>query len=263
MNELIRTIKIVGSIIRVSASRFTTYRASVFFVLMGILVWLCGELIYLEGLFGNIESLAGFSRTDMLLLLGINQMFFTVYDSIIMSQSGLDRLVITFDLDKYLLKPVNQMLFTTLDYVNFKGFVQIPTMAVIFFLAYSQGNYEVGIWNIVLFLISFMLGCVNLYLIQLLFQIVAFWVVNSDAKYLIGNSWGMMRFPREVFGRNILSLSLTYIIPILLIMNIPFHALVGDLDLWWIVIISLNSCLLYVVASFLWKRGVMRYCDVD
>lgn len=263
MNELIRTIKIIGRIIRMSAARFTTYRTSAFFVLMGMLVWTGGELIYLEGLFGNIESLAGFSRTDMLLLLGISQMFYMVYDSIICAKRDLDRLVVTFDLDKYLLKPVSQMLFTTLDYVNFKGFVHLPVIGGLFFLAYSQGNYEIGVSRVLLFLISFVLGCINLYLIQLLFQLVAFWVVFSDAKYLISESWGMMRFPREVFGRNSFSLILTYIIPILLIMNVPFHALLGDLDLRWIVIMALNSVGLYIVNSFLWKRGVMRYCDVD
>lgn len=263
MRDFTRTMKVIGMIIKISAARFTTYRVSTFFVLTGMIVWTGGELIYLEGLFGNIESLAGFGRSDMLLLLGISQMFYLVYDSVICSKRDLDRLVITFDLDKYLLKPINQMLFTTLDYVNFKGFVQLPIITGLLLLAYSQGNYEISLSSALLFVISFVLGCINLYFIQLLFQLAAFWVVNSDAKYLIAETWAMMRFPREVFGRNILSMVLTYIIPILLIMNVPFHALLGDLDLRWIGVMVLNSGFLYIVTSFLWKRGVMRYCDVD
>lgn len=263
MKRIKHTLKIIFTIFRLSFGKFTAYRLNLLFFLFSTFVWLATAFLFFEGIFGNVDSLVGYDKADMFLFLGIGQLVFVVWASVITATNDLDSLIRTYDLDIYLLKPVNQMLFTTLRRFNFDIVMSLFSASVNFVIAFRMKSYEITLINVMLFIVSFCLCMMVLYLIQLLFNLSYFWAPRSDAKYLANEFWNSMRYPIEIYGKNIFSFILTFVLPFLIIVNVPYHALVGDLEMWWLAVLCIYIFVIYIFTSWLWRVGVKRYCDVD
>jgi ABC-2 type transport system permease protein len=263
MKSIIKVLKIWLKIVKMSFARLSVYRLSFLLHLLGSLIWLVRQVVFFEALFLQIDLFAGYSKADMYLLLGINQLVYLIYTMVIVAKRNLGSLIRNFDLDNYLLKPVNSMLFVTLDRVRLEEIFMITGVIGNFAAAFAIEDYSINFWRIFLFLILFVLSLVNLYLVSLIFRLVAFWVVNSDFNYFLDQNWTMMRMPRDFLRNRLLSFIFTAVIPLLLLMNVPFQALAGGLEGEFITVLSANSIVLYFLSDFMWKQGVKNYCDVD
>lgn len=263
MKEITRTIKVVVQVIRISFSQFTEYRISFVFSLMSTLMWMGGMFMYYEGIFGNVDSLAGYEKADLLLLLAVSQFFAMMYFTVFGARFHLDDLIRNFDLDFYLLKPLNQMLYTTLSFVAVRNISVIVPTVLLFRAALTAKEYIIGVNEVIMFVVATVISLTCYYLLILVGQLVSFWVVNSDAKYIMAEVHDVLQLPQEMFPDTFLKRAIIFVVPLLLLTNVPFHALLGDLEWWMLGVLGVNAVITYVIASWMWRRGVARYCDVD
>lgn len=263
MREIMKTMKVILQVVRISFSQFTEYRVSFAFSLVSTLMWMAGMFIYYEGIFGNVDTIAGYDRADLLLLLAVSQFFAMMYFMVFGARFHLDDLIRDFGLDFYLLKPLNQMLYTTLSFVAVRNIaVIVPTM-LLFRTALLAKEYTIGISELVMFAVATVVSLTCYYLLILIGQLVSFWVINSDAKYIMSEVHDVLQLPQEMFPDTGLKRVLVFVVPLFLLTNVPFHALLGDLEWWMLAVLMVNAVVMYAVASRMWKRGVARYCDID
>jgi ABC-2 type transport system permease protein len=252
-------------VVKMSFAQISVYRLSLIFNVLGIAVWLFGQVLFFEAIFMRMDSFGGYSRGDMYLLLGINELFFYFYVSIIMvgRKRNLSNLIRNFDLDNYLLKPVNQMLFVTLDYVALDKVYLFVAVIVNTVIAFNIENYHIRLINILVFVLTCILSLINLYFLSLVFRFLSFWILDSELRFFIDRTWNLMRFPRTFIQNLPIQFLFTYVIPMLLLINVPFKALLGDLDIKWLGVLLGNTIFLYIIASIMWRMGVKGYCEVD
>lgn len=263
MKGLIKALKIYGNVVKLSLGGIFAYRASYLLSFFTSLIWVVSMFVFFEGIYGSVDSIAGYEKIDMVLLLGINQIFMMFFSMFISPGNSLDWFIRTYTLDNYLMKPVNQMVYSTLNNVKPVSILEVGTIVGLMVYVFSQKTYDVTVVGVLLFVVTFVLGCVSLYLIQLLLQLLSFWILDSGLQYFLSDLWNVMRVPSEVLGRGWVGFILTYVLPMLLIMNIPFHALIGDLNWIWVVVLAGNCVVMFLLAQFLWDRGVRKYCNIE
>jgi len=161
----------------------TAYPAENWANIFSTLLYVISYLIFLDVIFNNVTSLAGYTHNDMLFFTFIGQIaFFTLYTWSFENMSGLAESIRNGELDVLLTKPV-----PTLFYISTRTFTLVrlvrdafvPMLIIAFLIDWT--TLHLTFLSFVIGIIVFVCGQWAVHMLQFLLVMPAFWNGKSQA----------------------------------------------------------------------------------
>jgi ABC-2 type transport system permease protein len=161
--------------------------------------------------------------------------------------------------DFVLLKPVNAQFLATFRQVNFwqLGSVLIGVGLVLYTITLL--SLRVGIVEAGAFAITLAAGLLVIYAFWLFLVTLTFWFVRIDnIEQIIWQAYVAGKYPVDIYPRW-LRITLTYIIPVAIMITVPAQALTGRLEVKWMMTYIMVSLVAFIAATCFWRFGLKHY----
>lgn len=214
--------------------------------------------------FNHVTSIAGWSYHDMLVLIGV----FMLSQSLawILFKAGvhdLDTIIQKGELDGYLTKPIDAQFLVTIHRMDIvdagRSFVGIWLIIV----GMIHSSTENIFLHVPLFIILILLGQVVLYSIMLAVKIISFKSIQGWATNAI--SWRfheLAHYPTDIY-RGFVKMLYTFIVPLIFIVTVPAKALLGKIELEFIIGACVAAGVSLLIVRLLWNRALKTYSSAS
>ena len=266
MNSALQLLKIYRSFIHFRLRHALQYRFETFARILSDFVWNIVVFLIFQVVFYHTNSIAGWTAPEMKLFLAVA---FTISAllSIFMGDTlfRFPEYVNRGDLDSFILRPVPTLFFSTARHIDL-SFIASLIFAVLFFIyALSLQTEALPMLNWLCFWgFFFWSGLLSAVLLMLLFIMPSLWT-GSDHAF----SWLYWPFyevlvekPYQIFSPGI-KFVLSYVLPFSALISIPATALVQGPSLWLFFNAILVNVALFLLVTFLWKRGLRAYSSAS
>ena len=246
--------------LRVGTLNELQYRANFFIQLVQSLLALGTGLVVLALVFDRTDELGGWSRPQLLAVLGV----FTLMGGIIRSviQPNMQRLVEEIrlgTLDYLLLKPEDGQVLTSIRDVRIWQAVDIVVGAVVLVAAVVQLEPGVGWVEVTSFLGLLAVGAIAIYCFWLLLASAAFWLVRIDeVQELFTGVYRAGAYPIGIYP-GWLRVGLTFLVPLALAVTVPAEAITGRLEAGTVALALAVTATLVLVSRLVFRMGLRRY----
>jgi ABC-2 type transport system permease protein len=238
------------------------FRANFFIKLLVEALWLGILLVFYDVVFNQTSNVATWSREQYLFFVGCHYALSGIIETFFLENcTGFSELVRTGDLDRYLLRPIDeQFLITTrqMDWSTFPNVLQ--GVGVMAFALWSMPDWRFEWVPFVLFVGLFLCGVAMAYGFLLMLASTSVWMVRNQS--LLELWWlftTLMRYPREIFQTtawaNPIGVFFTYVVPVLIVVSVPAGTMVRLLD-WKLAALMVVCAVLTLAVS----RWYFRYC---
>jgi len=255
-------LKLIRLFARVSFQEEAAYRANFFLSLMVSALNLITGVIGIAVLFGQVETVNGWSFGATLALLSVYLMTGAlrnlVFGPSLESLSGMDGEVWSGRLDFTLLRPVNTQLLASFRKWRLFSLADLAFGAGVLIYALAELHQSLTWERIVMFVLALVAGVAILYAILLASSALVFWSPGVLFTWVFDGIFQLARYPLGMYP-GWLQLVLTWVIPVGMITTIPAGVLSGNISAWMLVGILGMAVLLTLAASWIFRIGLARY----
>ena len=260
MSSLARYTRIWLAQIRYSTVREMMFKSNFILWIVVELCWFAVLLSFIQFLYLQVKTVAGWNKWEMVLLVGTNQFVQQIFQTFLMiNLTKLPELIRTGRLDFFLAQPAPaQFLISTRNFEP--GSVVNALMGLIVCLvAFAHLGLRLSVAGLFLFPALVALGVLIHYSLMLMVMSLGFWMTRAsgfiNAYYSL---FQIARLPREAFFGFVL-FAFTWIVPLLLIANVPARTLLYGLDWRDLAEMALATGLLPTVSTLVFQAGLRRY----
>lgn len=229
-------------------------------------LWFVGQLVFINIIFSQVNQIGDWTKWQMVLLVGTHQIIGQIFQAFFYTNLvNIPELVRTGKLDFVLLQPVDGQF--TASFRQFGLDSIVNTLVGIGIVVYSLVRLQImpGFGQILLYIATVLLGVTIHYAIMFLLGSASFWIVRSQ-----GLIWGyyqvfsLARYPDVVF-RGVVKFMFSWIIPVVVVTNVPTRVLMTASSTPWLLIghLVLASALMIFVSRMVWKMGLNRYSSAS
>jgi ABC-2 type transport system permease protein len=255
-----RLIKLLWNYLKVGIANEFQYRINFFIQLLQSFIALAAGLIGLALVFSYTSQLGGWSRPELLLVMGIYILMGGVINTFI--QPNMDRLLSEIErgtLDFALIKPVDSQVLVSLRELSLWSLTDVIVGLAVVGVAIAQLRERVGIWQALGFVAALILGGILIYCFWLIITSIAFWVIHLHDFMLVFQAiYAAGRWPVSIYP-DWLRLGLTFLVPLAFAITVPAEALTGRLTPVTLLGAFAMTVLFAGLARLMWSLGVRRY----
>ena len=253
-------IKLALTYLRIGILNEMQYRINFFIQLLQSFISVATGLIGLSLVFGQVTTLAGWSRPELLAVMGVHLLMGGVIRSII--QPNMERLmddVRNGTLDFALTKPADAQTLVSVREFRFWQLVDVIVGMVVIGVAFYQLKGTFGVLQLLSFLAALIMGAVMLYCVWLMVTSISFWVIRvQEISNLFEGLYAAGRWPVGIYP-DWLRTGLTFLVPVAFAVTVPAEALTNRLS-GTSLLFALGMTLLFVILSRgLWRLGLSNY----
>lgn len=245
---------------RVGAMNELQYRVNFFVQLFQSAIALVTGLVGLAIVFSHTTQLGGWSRPELLAVMGVHILMGGLIQAIIqpnMQQVAED--VQRGTLDYVLTKPVDAQLLVSVRQIQIWQLVNVLIGLVVIGVALVELRAGLGLWQAAGFVVALLLGSLMIYSFWLMLTTVAFWVVRVDQMInLFEGVYAAGRWPVGIYPGWLQGL-LTFLMPVAFAVTVPAEALTNRLTLSTLGLAGLLAAGLLLLARFVWRTGLRSY----
>ncbi|MCO5218808.1 MAG: ABC-2 family transporter protein [Thermomicrobiales bacterium] len=252
---------VVRTYLRLGLLNFVQYRADFFLGVVNAAVQFATQLLAITIVFNQTESLGGWSRQDLIVLVGVHAIVSGILGMIFSPSIGsfLESIRLgTFDF--LLTKPVDAQLLASVQSVAPQSTALIAAGLAIIGYGLHAGAGFPGIGAVLMFILLLLAGLCMVYSFMLVLASMAFWFVKLDNimnifSVMFGNAgtWPITIFPAWLRGM------LTFIIPIAFAVTIPAQALTGALTVGNVALTFALAAVFLTISRFFWRFAIRQY----
>ncbi len=253
-------LRLAFNYLRIGVLNEFQYRANFYIQILQTFIALATGLIGLNLVFSQTDQLGGWSKPELLAVMGV----FITMGGVIRSaiQPNMERLMEEIregKLDFALTKPADAQLLVSVREFRFWQTVDVITGMVVMGVALSQMQWVIGTWSVLGFFSSIAMGAVMIYCFWLMITTTAFWFVRvHEIANLFEGLYAAGRWPIDIYP-NWLRIGLTFLVPVAFAVTVPAEALTGRLTFQtWLGAFAL-TIVLFTVARTIWKIGLRSY----
>lgn len=255
-----RISKLAWTYLRVGVANEVQYRANFFVQLLQSLIALATGLIGLSLVFAQTSELAGWSRPELLAVMGVHIMMGGFIRCTI--QPNMQRLMEEIrdgTLDYALTKPADSQVLASVREFRLWALVDVLTGLIVLIIAIVQMQTGLGLLSTLGFAAALLMGGVMIYCFWLMITASAFWVIRVDQIVnLFEGVYAAGRWPVSIYP-GWLRYGLTFLVPVAFAVTVPAEALTGRLTPWTLLGALGLTLVLVVLARVIWKLGVRNY----
>ncbi len=245
---------------RVGALNELQYRANFFIEVFQSFLALGTGFVGLALVFNHTDSLSGWSRSELLAVMGIHILMGGLIKITI--QPNMERLmgdVQQGTLDYTLTRPADSQILVSVREVRIWQTVDFLMGLIVLVVALVQIQARIGLWQAIGFGIALSMGGVMIYCFWLMLTTGAFWVVRMDQIVeLFQGVYQAGRWPVSIYPPW-LRVGLTFLIPVAFAVTVPAEALTGRLTWQTMLVAVALTAFLFVLARWVWKTGLRNY----
>lgn len=254
------TLRLIFFHIRLGIMSEMQYRVNFFIQLLQSFVALAVGVVGLLLVFSYTSSLAGWSRYELLAVMGIHILTGGFIRTLI--QPNMEELMGNIQegtLDFALTKPIDAQILISVRQFRLWQLVDVVLgFAVLLFAAY-QLHISLGIWQTISFVVALLCGAVMVYTFWLLLTTIAFWAVRIDNMInLFQGLYAAGRYPVGIYP-DWLRTGLTFLVPVAFAVTVPAEALTQRLTPQTLLGAIVFATFLLIVSRLFWRRGLKQY----
>jgi ABC-2 type transport system permease protein len=229
-------------------------------------LWFVGQLVFIKVIFSQVDQIGDWTKWQMVLLVGTHQIISQIFQGFFYTNLvNLPELVRTGKLDFILLQPVDGQFAISVRQFGLDSIVNaLVGVAIVTYSLYKL-HIVPGLSQIVLYLVTMLLGVTIHYAILFSLGTVSFWIIRSQ-----GLLWGyynvmnLARYPDVVF-KGAVKFVFSWLIPVIVVTNVPARVLMNAAETpWWLIAhLVLASALMLFFSRILWRFALNRYASAS
>jgi viologen exporter family transport system permease protein len=253
-------LRLASTFFRVGVMNEMQYRINFFLQLVQSLMTVGTGLIVLAVVFSKTNELGGWSRPQLLAVMGV----FTLVGGVIHTfiQPNMQRVVGDVregKLDFALTKPADAQLLVSVRDVRFWQLTDVLVGLAVLTVALVQLRSTMQWQHVVSFVALLLSGLVSIYCFWLMLASASFWLVRIDeVQELFDGLFRAGQYPVGIYP-GWLRYGLTFIVPLAFAITVPAEAVTGRLVWGSVVVMVVFTIVLIGVSRWCWKRGLRRY----
>lgn len=249
---------------RASLVREMEFRGNFIAGLIRQLIWVSIFILMVEVMFRNTQSLAGWSRAQVLILLSLSRIIEGLMGSLFVKNlMRLPQLVQEGKFDFHLVKPLPVQFYTAFRMASLDNLANI--IAGFILLGYASFIANLSAFSLSwLWLILLAVAGITVYY-SLLIIAASLVFVLERLEFL----WGFnvlisepLTVPFEIFPRAA-RFSLTYLLPLAFVVYVPAQAVTGRLTLNTALAAIAAAAVMLLLANLAWQAGLRRYSSAS
>jgi ABC-2 type transport system permease protein len=252
-------IRLTRTYLRVGVMNELQYRVNFVLELVQAALQVGTALVVLAIVFSHTDTLAGWTRPELLAVLGVYTLVRGLLDMFV--QPNMERIVAEIregKLDHALIKPADAQAIVSVREVRFWKVVDVLVGLVILIVAWVQLD-RVHVADIASFVAMLAVGFVSLYCFWLLLATSAFWLVRIDeVQELFFGLYRAGQYPVGIYP-GWLRAGLTFVVPLAFAVTVPAEAATSRLTWSTVAVATVTTLALVAVSRWCWQRGLRRY----
>jgi ABC-2 type transport system permease protein len=241
-----------------------SFRANFLVKLLVEVLWLGILLVFYLVLFEQTKAIAGWDQNQYLFFIGCHYTLSAVIETLFLENCvDFANLVRSGDLDLYLLKPIDEQFLITSRKIDWSTAPSILQGAGVMLFALYGMDWTFQPFRLLAFLVMFLCGISLTYGFLLILASSSVWLVRNQS---LMEMWWMfttlMRYPREIFyvsWAQPIGVFFTFVIPVLLVINVPSRTMVKALEPSFIAWTLLCTVVVLVVSRLFFRRALRAY----
>ena len=226
--------------------------------------WMSVNLLIIDVLYQHTASIAGWSKYEMVLLVGtsmlIQRFLFGFFWSSIFEMG---RNIRSGNFDFFLAQPGNPLFMATTRKLDLDGLANSLVAIAVILYASHRLDIHPGTWDVALFLVMVACGVVVHYSLLVMTLSLGFWITNVQG--IEGGYFSLVEFsrlPRQAFS-GVTGFLFVWVIPTVVISNAPANTLIHGFRLQWAAWIAGTAAVWFTLAVFVFSRGLRRYSSAS
>ena len=226
------------------------------------LLWFVGQLAFIEVLYGQVNDIAGWTKWQVVALVGVHQIIAQLFQAFFyVNLANLPDLVRTGRLDIMLTLPMDAQFAVSTRQVAFDCIINSFVGVGIVIFALAKLGTVPSAKQLALFAVAIPFGIAVHYAVMFGLSCISFWIIRAQS-FIHGyfNLFHIGRYPETVF-RGTFRFIFTWLMPIILVSNIPAKIIARPLESPWAGLATLAVATVFILAATraLWLVALRRY----
>jgi ABC-2 type transport system permease protein len=254
------TLKLLSAFLKVNIQMSLAYRADTVVNILLNLMWLGWELLSLNIIFSNTETIGGWDFGELIALLGVFRLVHMLMIALVWPNTEkFNQSIRDGSMDYTLLQPVNSMFLVTFSRITVWRIWDLFLAIALIVIGINLAGDTTTPLSILSFIILTISGAVVIYSLWIVLIALTFWFTKFDNNVTILQALlDAGRYPVTVYPVW-LRILVTFVIPIAVATTVPLQALRGDLTLSRVLMFIAIGIASFLVASQVWRAGLKRY----
>ncbi len=247
-----------------SLIREMTFRVNFILKVAGELIWIVLLLLFIRVIFSKTPDVRGWTEYQYLFLMGTHMIVTALFEAFFFGNCWrVGELVRTGDLDFVLVRPANTQFLLSLERVDFAPLANVGVGAGLCVYAAVKQGTAVTLGQVALFVILIGAGVLVLYSLLFMFATTSVWLIRqTSVEHLWFYAVSLARYPAEIYRRfagGVLWFTLVFIIPVLMVSNLPANVMVRTFEPLMVVYVLAASLVLLALSSVLFRFALRWY----
>lgn len=255
-----RLFTLAWTYLRIGIANELQYRVNFLIQILQSLIALATGLIGLALVFNHTNELGGWSRPELLVVMGVHILMGGVIQAAI--QPNMQRLMEEVQqgtLDFTLTKPADAQVLVSIREFRPWQMVDVILGLVVLGIAVYQIKGQFGLWQALGFAAALLMGGIMIYCFWLMLTSTVFWVIRLDEMVnLFQGLYAAGRWPVGIYP-DWLRVGLTFLVPVAFAVTVPAEALTGRLTSATLLGAGVLTIFLLLLARGVWKLGLRNY----
>lgn len=214
--------------LRNSLIREMSFKANFLLWIVVEICWFAGQIIFIEVLYSHVQTIGDWTKWQMILLVATHQLVGQLFQAFFfVNLAEIPERIRTGSLDFMLMLPLDAQFSVSTRQFGLDNIVNALVSLVIVGFALVQLGVQPGPGAVALYFTAIAFGIAIHYALMLTLTTVSFWIVRAQglvSGYFSFSSLG--RYPDVIF-RGGLKFFFSWVIPIILVANVPARLLSG------------------------------------
>lgn len=254
------TLRVLWSLLKINIQMSLAYRADTVVNILLNLMWLGWELLSLNIIFNNTDTIGGWGLPELIALLGVFRLVNTIMIALIWPNTEkFNQSIRDGSMDYTILQPVNSMFLVTFSRITVWRVWDLVLAIVLVSVGINMSGDKITALHVLSFIMLALSGIVVIYSLWIVLIALTFWFTKFDNNVTIMQALlDAGRYPVSVYPVW-LRIIVTYIIPIAVATTVPLQSLRGDLKPTQMLIFLGVGAVSFLIASQVWKAGLKQY----
>ncbi len=261
-----RYLEIYSIMLRNSLIREMNFKANFVLWMVVEVLWFWGQIFFFGIIFGQVDRIGDWSKWEVVLLLGTHQTIAQLFQAFFfMNISNIPELVRTGKLDSLLVLPLDSQFAVSTKQFGLDSEINALFGSAVVVVALIQLHIVPSALLVVLYLCALGFGVAIHYSIMLTLAAISFWIVRAQGLvYGYFNFLQIARYPDVIFPR-IFRFIFGWIVPVIVVANIPARLLVKPLGqpLWLMLHLLVAAAGALILSRIFWRFALRRYSSAS
>ncbi len=255
-----RAPRLAWSFFRIGAMNELQYRSNFFLQLLESFLTLAAGLVGLAVVFGRTANLNGWSRPELLVVMGVFTMVGGITNTFVVP--NMQKLVEDIQrgtLDYALTKPADAQTLISVRLISIWQSVDILTGLIVLIIGMVQLGDNNGLAGAASLVLLLVLGCWTIYCFWLILASTAFWFIRvNEMQELFQGLFRSGQYPVRIYP-GWMRFGLTFLVPIGFAITVPAEAATGRLTGATVLVAIAAAALFGIGSRLIWRSGLKHY----